>query len=453
MNIVETIFRQADPQAIALIHGESEITFAALDVASQEVVTRLESRLENPTAHRIGLDCPNGIAHVVLALGIVRSGKCLIPIASELTKTEREDLIRRTGIEAILHANGELEPRTPLLPPGFPEKKFHALQPAFIRFSSGTTGVSKGIVLSHESLLERISAANRGLQIGPSDRVVWILPMAHHFAVSIILYLWRGAATIIVDSHLAGDILTAARQHRGTVLYGAPFHHALLAAETSGRDWPGLRLAVSTAAALASSTAEAFLARYGVPLTQGLGIIEIGLPFLNLTSARNKPASIGRPQPDFSARLVEGQLQVRGPGMLDAYLTPWQTRQEIAPGGWFATGDLARVDEDGDYYLEGRSHSVINVAGMKCFPEEIEAVLGSHPGVRRVRVTGRPHPKVGTVPVAEIIPHDPAQPPSLAELSALCRRELARYKIPVDYRFVSELPVTASGKIKRNTDA
>ena len=96
----------------------------------------------------------------------------------------------------------------------FDEGTLAALNPAFIRFSSGTTGASKGIVLSHESLLARVTAANRGLRIGPGDRVVWILPMAHHFAVSIMLYLLHGATTVIENSHLAEDVLTAGTQTR-----------------------------------------------------------------------------------------------------------------------------------------------------------------------------------------------------------------------------------------------
>jgi long-chain acyl-CoA synthetase len=233
------------------------------------------------------------------------------------------------------------------------------------------------------------------------------------------------------------------------VLYGAPFHHAGLAAEPSGRSWPDLRLAVSTAAALPVATAEAFRARFGISLSQGLGIIEVGLPFLNIVSREKKPGSIGRPLPDYSAEIHDGQLFLRGPGMLDAYLNPWRTRGELLEDGWFRTGDLARVDADGDYFLEGRVHSVINVAGMKCFPEEVEAVLSTHPDVQRVRVIGRPHPKVGAVPVAEIIPVSADRLPTMMSLASLCRTSLARYKVPVEFRFVESLPLTASGKIKR----
>lgn len=449
MNIVEKIFQDTDRAAIALICGDEEISYAQL----VERVDAAARPIASSRAARVGLDCPNGIAHVVLALAIVRAGKCLVPIASELSARERDRVIRETGIGAIVDATGELR-EVPVGELAFDEAALMALNPAFIRFSSGTTGTSKGVVLSHESLLERVTAANRGLRIGPADRIVWILPMAHHFAVSIMLYLLHGATTIIENSHLAEDILTAATRHGGTVLYGAPFHHALLAAEGSGRAWPSLRLAVSTAATLPLATAQAFDQRFGQPLAQGLaqglGIIEVGLSLLNLARSREKPMSVGQPLPDFRAEVRgEGDLFLRGPGMLDAYLHPWRPRAEILEDGWFHTGDLARVDEDGDFHLLGRSHSVINVAGLKCFPEEIEAVLSECPEVRRARVIGKPNARFGAVPVAEIVPRDPTQPPKISELAAHCRGALARYKVPVEFRFVESIPLTASGKIQR----
>lgn len=445
MNIVEEIQRRADRRAAALIGEGRMVTYGALF----EMADAAAKRIGASRAARIGLDCPNGIAHVVLALAIVRAGKCLVPIASELVERERARVLAETGVGAIVDAHGEVhEIATGRL--DFDESRLAALNPAFIRFSSGTTGRSKGVALSHESLLERVTAANRGLGIGPADRVVWILPMAHHFAVSIMLYLLHGATTVIENSHLAEDVLTAATEHGGTVLYGAPFHHALLASEGSGRAWPTLRLAVSTAAALPPATARSFDERYGVPLAQGMGIIEIGLPLLNLACRRGKPGSVGRPLPDYAAEVRgDGELFLRGPGMLDAYLVPWRTRGEITVDGWFRTGDLARIDEDGDVHLLGRSQSVINVAGLKCFPEEVEAVLRELPEVKLARVFGRENARFGAVPVAEIVPRDPANPPKISALSAHCRSALARYKVPVEFRLVESLPLTASGKIKR----
>ena len=447
MNIVETIFREADRRAVALLCGDEAISYGQLIERAEAAAKPIAAS----PAKRVALDCPNGVAHVVLALAIVRTGKCLVPLPSELAPRERERVIRETGVGAIVDAAGEV--REAALPDdlGFDERALDDLEPAFIRFSSGTTGTSKGVVISHRTLLERITAANRGLGIGPADRIVWILPMAHHFAVSIMLYLRHGATTVIVNSHLAEDVLAAARQHGGTVLYGAPFHHALLAADTGGQPWPTLRLAVSTAAALPSGTAQAFDARYGVPLSQGLGIIEVGLPLLNLHAACEKPGSVGRPLPDYRAEVRQGdELYLRGPGMFDAYLRPWQPRAAVLDRhGWFRTGDLARIDADGDVFLLGRSHSVINVGGLKCFPEEIEAILCEVPGVAAAKVSGKENARFGAVPVAEIEPCNPADPPRVPDLSRHCRKALASYKVPVAFAFVDHLTRTASGKIKR----
>jgi long-chain acyl-CoA synthetase len=445
MNIAAEIFKRADPKGVALIAGGKELSFGRL----QELTDAASKRIAQSNAVRVGLECPNGVAHVVLALAIVRAGKCLVPIATELAVPERESLIREAALGAIVDAQGDVHALSLPAPDGrFRDSDFTALNPAFVRFSSGTTGTSKGIVLSHERLMERITAANRGLQITSDDRIVWMLPMAHHFAVSIMLYLLNGAATILVPSHFAEDVLGAARAHKGSVIYAAPFHHALLAADKSGLPWPSLRLAVSTAAALPLRTALAFDQRFGVPLSQGLGLIEVGLPLLN-DAARARPTSVGRPLPDYEIDIREGEIFLRGPGMLDAYLHPWRTQKEILENGWFRTGDLGRTDPDGYVYLEGRSHSVINVAGLKCFPEEVEAVLSTVPDVKLARVFGKPHPRVGAVPVAEIVPRDPSQPPRTSALESHCRASLARYKVPVEFRLVSTLPVTASGKVKR----
>lgn len=485
MNIVDSIFQRANPNAVAIISEDESLTFGELAELVDDLTAQMRAAgiFEVTGVARIGLSCPNGIAHVVLAMAILQGGGCLVPVAGELPAKERDALLRVTKVNAVIIADGGMwqhqegqtkEIQCPRFratvlsqisdvanaPAEFNEADFAALHPALIRFSSGTTGKSKGVVLSHETLLARIRAANGGLKIGPGDRVVWILPMAHHFAVSIVLYLYHGATTILVSSHLALDVLNAGRKHNGTILYAAPFHHNLLAGDRSGLTWPSLRLAVSTAAPLPPGTASAFQTHFGVPLSQGLGIIEVGLSILNTDAAREKPGSIGRPQGGFEAELRDpsgrsvpdgepGELFLRGPGMLDAYLVPWRTREQILEKGWFHTGDLATRDVDGYFYIVGRTHSVINVAGMKCFPEEIESVLCSHDEVRAARVIGKPHPFLGSMPVAEIVSRNPQQPPAIPALIAHCRAALAPYKIPVQFAFVETLPQTASGKIKR----
>lgn len=466
-NIAESIFARANPESIAVVEGTAATSYRDLDERSAAVATRLREAIAGRAAPRIGLQSRDGAAYIALALGILRAGACFVPIAPELAPSERESLASTIGLEFLVLSGHEGEGTLAFdlvalsrgVAPAWADA-LAALNPAFIRFSSGTTGQSKGVVLSHDSLRERVEAANAGLKIGPGDRVLWVLAMSHHFAVSIILYLWNGATVVLPASHLAGDILEAATRHRATVIYAAPFHYELLATDAGQTRWPSLRLAVSTTTSLAPETGEAFDRAFGVYPSQALGIIEVGLPCLNVPDARISPASVGPVQPAFESELrnpqgdvvrtgEQGELFLKGPGMFDAYIEPWQNRAAATKDGWFSTGDIARTDADGRLYLVGRSRSVISVGGMKFFPEEVEEVLRKHPAIADARVFGRPHPTFGMVPAAELVPVRGATPPTPREILSFCRSRIARYKVPVEIAFVEEITRTASGKIKR----
>ena len=472
-SIVESIRSQAFPDAVALIQGGREMRYGELLAKMDGLAEQL--RMAFPGGRlRIGVQFPSGMDYVPMALAVLAAGFCFVPVPDELAVAEKAELLQRTALDGLIVAEARPQwiPQNALvlghlvlngvtaavikLSPGaspFPKDGFEALNPAFIRFSSGTTGKSKGVVLSHESLFQRICGANEGLQIGRSDRVLWVLPMAHHFAVSIILYLYHGATTIIEEQHLGEDLLRAVNQHAVTVMYGSPVHYRQLASAPGEGNWPSLRLAVATAAALDQVTADKFRHRFGHPLVQGLGIIEVGLPVLNLEGASDHPEAIGKPQTGYDCLLRQeiegvGELCLRGPGMFDAYLDPWQPRAELTDAdGWFATGDMARRDAEGRIFLCGRSKTLINVGGMKVFPEEVEGVLNAHPKVTRSLVEGRAHPLFGEVPVARYIPGPDA--PTVGELRSHCREYLANYKIPLMFTAVSSLPTTASGKLLR----
>jgi long-chain acyl-CoA synthetase len=455
VNIVDLIFKRSTSTHPAVVSPELQLTFGELEARMQTCAQSMSTDPAWPQKQRprIGLNAPNGADYIVLAMAILQQNACFVPIPAELTATERAQLAQSTALDAIVHAQSAQDWRIEAVahdaPPSFDEAALAALNPAFIRFSSGTTGASKGIVISHETLLARITAANEGLRIGPQDRVLWVLPMAHHFAVSIVLYLYHGATTILAPASDPQVMLDMMRTHGATVMYGSPYHYTMLSGQPDAASLGSLRLAVSTAFALTHEVAELFASKTGLHLTQGMGIIEAGLPILNLAHAQDKQTSIGQALPAFEVRLEDGELMLRGPGMFDAYLAPWQPREAVLRDGWFATGDIAEMDEDGSLYLRGRVRSVINVGGLKCFPEEVEAVLCSHAGVKAARVSGRAHPAFGAMPAAEIIPHHPESPPAAIELRKLCQERLSAYKVPLFYTFVSELPLTASGKLRR----
>jgi long-chain acyl-CoA synthetase len=462
VNIVDQIALRASAERPALVADGVTLTYGELLERVYEVASwigRCEG-FHQKGIPRVGLACGNGMDYIVLALAILKAGGCLVPLADELTETERLEIIGRTGLCGVISKGEGRAEWQALETAGLEnEAEFSALDPAFIRFSSGTTGRSKGVVLSHTKLRERIVAANAALEIGPGDRVLWMLPMAHHFAVSIVLYLYHGACTVIGSSHLASEVLETAKTTRATVIYGAPFHYSLLAVDQSGYLWPELRLAVTTAAPLTPEIARGFRQRFRKPLVQGLGIIEIGLPLLNTGGAGDSPTAVGRPLPSFDVELRDeeglpmavgsiGELWIKGPGMFDAYLSPWQAVDEICVDGWFATGDLAEMDAAGRVYLRGRKKSVLNVSGMKVFPEEVEVVIERNPAVRRCRVTGLPHAVLGTVPVAEVVLQD-GKSLTPRELIEWCRETLSIYKVPVRVTFVKDLKLTASGKVRR----
>jgi long-chain acyl-CoA synthetase len=178
---------------------------------------------------------------------------------------------------------------------------------------------------------------------------------------------------------------------------------------------------------------------FGIPVTQAIGIIEVGLPVANLAAAAAKPEALGQPLPDYQVWLRgedgrplagptsperSGEICIRGPGMLDAYLDPWLTAREVLEPDGFRTGDQGWLDADGNLYLAGRRANRISMAGMKFFAEEVEEVLGAHPALRASRVFAREHAHLGgEIPVAEVVPEIRPAAGSRA-LTAFCRERL-----------------------------
>jgi len=444
---------------IALVDGEALLSYEQL----LQLVDRLATQLQGQgisSGERIGLAFPNGHHYVALTYALWRCNVVVVPVPTECSKDEVQEIISGMDLQGILTA----EPRkesiavtpeihfTRLQPVRQPDN--HGLNLAFIRFTSGTTSARKGVALSHETILARINSANQVFRISDQDTIVWCLPMAHHFLITIVLYLEAGATVVLARHVTSKPFLEAINLWRGTILYAAPFHYAMLARDNSDVSITTVRLAVSTTCALVQQISADFLQRYGTPLVQGLGVIELGLVALNTSDPIKRWNSVGRAAGGFQIRLVDadaegcGEVAVRGPGICDAYVSPWVEQERFLREGWFMTGDIGRMDSEGYLYLLTRKTAVINIAGRKVFPEELEAVLNRHPGVVESRVYGKPHPHLGEIIEAEIAVDDSF--PGLDVIRAYCRDHLASFKIPSRIAVVPAIARTpVTGKVLR----
>ncbi len=476
MNVFDTLARSARqwPGRTAIIDAAGPLDYQSLWREVEALRVQLD-RLGLREGQGVGVRARNGRAFVIGALAALGCGAVIMPIHHQIKPDELSDMLARAPLCVILDDGSGAVPggkTIGLENPGGNGLRFTRLdgpQPplapgiknaAFVRFTSGTTGAAKGVVLTHRDVLERTRAANSGLGLTCEDKILWVLPMAYHFYVSIILYLEAGAAVIVSADYLAESLLNTAAQHQATFLYVTPMHVRMMNSEGSGRALPPtLQRVMSVSSKLHPQSARDFFARYRVPVSQGYGIIEVGLPIMNITEAVEHPEAIGRPVSSFEAAIVDaamkplaegetGQLALRGPGMFSGYLNPPRRREEVLHDGWFLTGDLAHRDSGGRIVLDGRTSSVIHVAGHKVFPEEVAAVLDQHPAVLRSRVSSRPHPQMGEAVHAELQLRNGQTQTAGEDILAFCRRRLSSQKVPASLEFVAEIVMTSSGKVR-----
>ena len=476
MNVFETLAQSARqwPDRTAIIDAGGAMTYRSLWQEVEALRGQLD-KLGVREGQGVGVRARNGRAFIIGALAALGCGAVIMPIHHQIKPDEVADMLAKAPLCVILDdGSGTVQPgkTVALENPGGNGLRFTRLDnaqtllapnmknAAFVRFTSGTTGEAKGVVLTHDDVLERTRAANSGLKLTPEDTILWVLPMAYHFYVSIILYLEAGSTVLVSGDYLAESIIDSAAHHRATFLYITPMHVRMLNSDKSGRMLPPtLQRVMSVSAKLNPQSARDFFAKYKVPVCQGYGIIEVGLPIMNIADAAEHPEAIGRPVSSFEAKIVHdgmqpvaegetGQLALRGPGMFSGYLNPPRLRAEIMHDGWFLTGDLAHRDSAGLIVLDGRTSSVIHVAGHKVFPEEVAAVLDSHPAILRSRVYGQPHPQWGEAVFAQAQLKINGTPVNPEELLTYCRKRLSSQKVPVSVEFVPEIAMTSSGKVR-----
>jgi len=450
---VFTIIRQkaeTQPDQVAYSSRENryKLTYRSLIDRAEKTAAFLAER-GCRHGERCGLIVEEEADFLVAALGIMAAGLCLVPIATFLPAEEKEYVFKAARLHWLYRKNHQLT-RTPFGEPmdDRNDEDFRTCAPAYIRFTSGTTGRRKGILLGHNAIIKRLEAANAVLQIGPGDRIWFALPMADHFVVSILLYLSRGAT--VLDVSKSKSWRTIADRDRPTVTYGAPaLYDTLARSDVASLD--SLRLAISTTAPLPPKIADEFAQRFQKSVNPALGIIEVGL--LTINTRPDKIGSVGHPMPAYKVTLVgkngepvepgqAGELHIQGPGLLDASLAPWRPAQQLMTRYGYATGDYGRIDEDGYVFLAGRGKNRVQVNGAEFFCEEVETVLNSLPGVEESRVYF--DSKSQTL-AAELV----GAPGPTDRLAELLGKRIDSRKVPKRFYFVDHLPRTANGKLSR----
>lgn len=463
------------PNNPAVYDEHGMISFNQLFIETEELRDHLE-KMGIKEGMCVGVMAANGRNFIIGLFAAIGCGAAVMPMSPQLKKPEVDDILKDAKLHAIIDDRSGIQPLDNIetvipLKHGsfrFSYTNIHESvafasfvdQPAFIRFTSGTTGKSKGVIVSHRSVIERINAANKGLELGSSDTVVWVLPMAYHFMVSIVLYVKFGTAIAIAKDFLAKNIIEVTNQHKATLLYASPLQIKLLSSDASKELMPSLKKVISTSAGISLDVCKAFKERFSIDVSQAYGIIEIGLPILNYTKSEEHPEAVGYAVPGYTVDILDdhyqpvqagqvGQLGIKGPGMFDAYLVPPMLRKDILKNGYFLTADYASKTADGLIKIEGRSKSVINVSGLKVFPEEVEAVLETIPEVKQARISSSPHPLMGQIIEAELVLHDGVAV-DVEDILTYCKKRLSAFKAPQRIKIVDSLPMTGSGKLQRH---
>jgi long-chain acyl-CoA synthetase len=456
-----------------IIDKDGKLTYSDLWAAVSLRMLRLKELGVGPGMH-IGLCLDDSREFVIYLFAASGCSATVVPLGINLKESEFEILLEDLAIDKLIHYDSrrvdksaypescEIEKgialTTLIAKPDDNKKDFE--DAAFIRPTSGTTGRAKGVVFSHRTILERVDNALSGIDINSSDRILWVLPMAYHFIVSIILYIRAGAAVIIPTSKNAAELIDTARINSATVLYAGPLELIALAEAEGKETLPQLKWAICTVGGVSKLISEKFKLRQKNILRQVYGMIEVGLALGNITNPPCPHESVGKVVNGFYVKVLDsrgnevkagevGELFIRGKGLFDGYFNPYMPREMISKDGWFGTGDLVFFDNSGNFYIAGREKSMFTVKGQKVFSEEVENVLNDHPAVRVSRVFSENKEQGGETITAEIELSRNSKI-NQQDLLAYCRDKLPNFKIPEKIVLTQNIPLTATGKVLRH---
>jgi acyl-CoA synthetase (AMP-forming)/AMP-acid ligase II len=476
------------PSATYAVDAETgaKMGYGDLELSCRQVGALLTQAGAHP-GETVSVVMPNGMGTLRLILGALYSGWCVNPVNLlsnsqqlhyvldhsdcsvvlvsplwEAKVREALELIQRP-IRLLRCDEHSLRFDTSLQPITIPEPSPAAT--ALLMYTSGTTGLPKGVMLTHANLVANAHAISTEHHLGPSDRVLAVLPLYHinAFTVTMLAPLAQGGSLAMPAKFSATRFWQQAREQHCTWINVVPTMISyLLEGQTPGHDLlRGIRFCRSASAALPVEHLHAFEARFGIRIVETMGLTETAAPsFSNpMDATARKPGSVGRAS-GCRAQVIDAQLRclpdgqtgeivIQGPQVMKGYYkNEAATREAFTPDGWLRTGDLGHRDADGYFFITGRIKELIIKGGENIAPREIDEWLLQHPAILEAAVVGIPDKHYGQEIRACVILREGHVVDARA-LSDFCTEKLGRYKTPKEFHFVQELPRGPSGKVQR----
>ncbi|WP_280315133.1 AMP-binding protein [Nocardia abscessus] len=483
--------RRFGARAAFVIEGRT-VSFVDLERESNRVANGLTST-GVAAGDRVVLYGHNCVEWIFAYYGIAKTGATVIPANVMLTPEEvnfiTEDAGARVVVASADRGRALLEARadqtaqvvvwgdsstgtvafSDWLTCGRPDFAPAAREPgdlAAICYTSGTTGRPKGAMQSHRSVIGAATGTATMGARGPHDRIVSALPLPHVYGSCVLnASVMAGSCLIMIPRFNEVAVLSAISEQAATLMDGVPtaYYYLLAHPDFDKYNLSSLKRCWVGGQTLPAAKSVEFTERTGCPVHEVWGMTELaGVSSANPVVGPNKPGTIGIPFPGNAMRIVDpndasrempvgerGELMFQGPLVMQGYYgNPAATTDTIEPDGWLHTGDIATMDEDGYFTIVDRKKDMILTAGFNVYPAEIERVLCMHPAVALAAVAAVPDAMKGELAKAYVVVK-PGAEISREALIAHCRAQLAAYKVPRAMQFVSQLPVTSSGKIMR----
>ncbi|HSF05236.1 MAG TPA: AMP-binding protein [Methylomirabilota bacterium] len=456
VRLLEAVARRA-PDAPAVVWEGGPLTYRRLDRQANGFA-RFLSHQGVRAGERVALSIPNRWPFAVALLGGLKLGATVAPLDPLLTAQERRAILADLRPRVVAHEVVGDEAEW--------DSAANVDNPALILYTSGSTGVPKGAMLSHGALRAAVQAwAEPVMGLGPADVVLAVLPLSHSFGLNgaLLAPLLTGASAVLLERFAPDEAVQAIRRRHVTVFPGVAtmFRRVLDLPGLAPGDLGSLRLCVSGAAPCSWALAREWRERTGVRILRGYGMTELFRPIsYRAADPMDLPEAIGRPVPGVEVCITDddgralpagavGELWIRSPSVMDGYLGAPEETGAVLDGGWFKTGDLAILRADGYVSIEGRKRERILRGGYSVSPPEVEAVLHAHPAVAEAAVVGAPHAELGEEVVAFVALRPGAREDPQA-LVAWCRERLAGFKYPRRITIVDRLPRASTGKVLKS---